>query len=341
MPDSERREGEPGSPGHRLPATAPRLVVRPRANRPRVMLVLFVAAAGATAWLWWALIGRVPVVDLSSAAVRYLGSHPPPPPLYISPVLARDRSSHVYAGFADYLSRCLQRPVRVLQRRTYREVYELLRRSRLDLAALSTGAFLRSQSERVLIEAVAVPIFRHGEKTQALVIVGAQSPYQTINDLQGHSFAFTDPLSLIGHYYPVSLLSGDGADPHTFFASTLFTYSHVGSVRAVLDGVVDAAAVDSRAFAEETSRDPELGARIRVIHQSPPLGNQPFVVPRAQDPVLREAIRAAMLRMSTDERGARVLADLGVERFANPVPEMYVEAAEVVARARRHLQVRP
>jgi ABC-type phosphate/phosphonate transport system substrate-binding protein len=106
---------------------------------------------------------------------------------------------------------------------------------------------------------------------------------------------FTDPLSLSGHHYPVAVLAKQDLRAESFFGRVLYTYSHPGSIRAVLDGIVDAAAVDSLVYAGELRRQPDLARQLRVIHRSPPLGISPVVVPRSAHPKLVNALRAALL----------------------------------------------
>jgi phosphonate transport system substrate-binding protein len=80
------------------------------------------------------------------------------------------------------------------------------------------------------------------------IIVPADSDIQSFADFRGRSFAFTDPLSKTGKLSTVHLLWQQDETPESYFAETFYTFSHDNSIRAVADGLVDGAAVDSLVY---------------------------------------------------------------------------------------------
>ena len=75
------------------------------------------------------------------------------------------------------------------------------------------------------------------------IIVKADSPYQTLDDLKGKVFAFTDPNSTSGYliptYYVTKMM---GMKPEEFFAKTVFAGSRDTAILSMLQGTVDAMA---------------------------------------------------------------------------------------------------
>jgi len=122
-------------------------------------------------------------------------------------------------------------------------------------------------------------------------------------------------LSTSGYLYPVYSLVTQGDQPATFFAKTLFTYSHDNSIEAVAEGVVDGAAVDSLIYDYLLARHPALASRTRIIHTSPPMGAQPVGIPRTLDPATKQALRTLFLDMDQDPGARKILQQLGVDRF--------------------------
>jgi phosphonate transport system substrate-binding protein len=226
------------------------------------------------------------------------------------------------------------------QRRTYHEVNELLRHGQVDLAIICTGAYLSASTEKTPLEVIAVPVYAEGPVYHSFFLVGAQSGIESLEQLRGRRFAFSDPLSLSGRYYPLYALLDRGLDPGTFFSETTFTYSHDGNMRAVLDGIVDAAAVDSLVYEFDVRRNPDLAKRLRIIHRSPPLGVSPFVVPKSLDADLRLSLQEALFSATDDPQGQRALSELTIERFAAPQSGLYDDAAKVFAEVRAHLEKR-
>ena len=243
----------------------------------------------------------------------------------VASVWAPERTAERHYDLARQVAHEIHRPLRVVQRRTYGEVNELLRHGGVDAAIICTGAYLEATRDGIALTVIAVPMNAEGPVYHSVFVVPADSPLRTIEDLEGHSFALTDPLSLSGSYYPLSVVLERGKDPHTFFTRVMYTYGDYGSLRAVLDGIVDAAAVDSLAYDFDGPRQD-----LREIHRSPPLGISPVVVPHSTDPQLVVALRRAFLTLHERPDGREILAALHLRRFEAPPPGLYDDAARVV-----------
>jgi phosphonate transport system substrate-binding protein len=147
------------------------------------------------------------------------------------------------------------------------------------------------------------------------IIVPRDSAAESLTDLRGHTFAFSDPLSSSGHLAPQWLLYEEGERVETFFSSTLFTYSHDNSIRAVADHLVDGAAVDSLVYDYTIARDPTYSARTRRMGKTGPFGIPPVVVHPDLDPALNAQLRAVLLDMADDAAGETALETLMIDRF--------------------------
>ncbi len=227
-----------------------------------------------------------------------------------------------YRPLLDYLAQELGRPVELVQRRTYAEVNDLIRRNQVDVAFICTRAYVVGRREFGM-QLLAIPEVRGKDVYFSEIIVHREYPAQRMDDLRGSTFAFTDPLSNTGYLYPVYLLHTMGEEPNTFFARTFFTYSHDNAIYAVAEGVADAAAVDSLVLQYALERDPELKTRIRVIHRSPPFGMPPVVVGPDIRPQLKVTLQEILFSMDDDPEGRRALEALGVDRFIAADDEAY------------------
>jgi phosphonate transport system substrate-binding protein len=122
-----------------------------------------------------------------------------------------------------------------------------------------------------------------------------------------------------------------GTTPERFFASTIFTYSHDNSIRAVADHLVDGAAVDSLVYEYTIARDPTYSGKTRLIGKMGPFGIPPIVVHPQIDETLKSQLRAVLLAMSDDEEGRSALSALMIDRFVIVDDSIYDSIREMAA----------
>ncbi len=214
-----------------------------------------------------------PVVP-SSGGTPVDGSAPPPIRFVYASVLSPERSTLTYARLGAYLSQRLGRPVEIVRRRTYAELNELLQSGKAEAGLVCTGAFAAAGGGRGLV-ALAIPVIRGSTTYRSYVIARRDSGLESFDDLRGRVFAFSDPLSNTGYRYVAARLRDAGTDPDAFFSRFLFTFSHDNSIEAVLDGIADAASVDSLVWDELIQRDPTLERDLVIVDRSEPFPINP------------------------------------------------------------------
>lgn len=276
----------------------------------------------------------VPYVNLSerTALPVTIAVDHPSLPMAVAAILSPQGTAESYRELAEYLGDALERPVELVQRRTYAEVNALVAEQKVELAFVCTSAYLDGLAAQEM-ELLAAPEIDGQLVYYSLVIVPASSATQTLNDLRGKIFAFTDPMSLTGRVYPTTLVRQMGQEPEQFFGNVFFTYSHDRAIDAVAANVADGAAVDSVVLRYAFDRDPDLRHKIRVIHTSPPFGMPPVVVPAALPAREKMRLRQILLDMSTSVQGRQVLNHLGIDRFVLIDDAAYDSARSLVAQA--------
>jgi phosphonate transport system substrate-binding protein len=234
----------------------------------------------------------------------------------VAAVISPQGTVESYQRLLDYLSVRLHRPVQLVQRRTYAEVNTLLETGAVDLAFVCTSAYVDGH-DRFGMELLAAPRVNGETVYHSVLIVPAESSAQGIGDLRGKVFAFTDPMSMSGRVYPLSLVRELGAEPETFFARTFFTYGHDDAIRAVADHLADGAMVDSLVYEFAIERDPSIARSTRMVVKSPPFGIPPVVTGPHTRPQLRADLQQALLDLSSDQspEARQALQAIGVERF--------------------------
>jgi phosphonate transport system substrate-binding protein len=145
--------------------------------------------------------------------------------------------------------------------------------------------------------------------------VAKDSPYQSLDELRGKRFAFTDPLSNTGKLVPTYMLAKMNETPKRFFKEVIFTKSHDKSIKAVAQGIVDGAAVDSLIWEYLNATNPESTSKTRIIKKSTPYAIPPVVVPRNLDPGLKDKMKKAFLHAHLDPKGREILQKMKIDRF--------------------------
>lgn len=235
-----------------------------------------------------------------------------------------------YTPLLEYLGQHLNQPVTLLQRQTYDEVNGLIRSGKVDLAFICTGAYVQG-GEELGAELLVVPQVGGETVYYSYIIVAADSGIQHFADLRGHTFAFTDPLSNTGRLSAVHRLWQQDETPESFFSETIYTFSHDNSIRAVSDGLVDGAAVDSLVYDYLIQREPSLAQKVRIVEQSVPYGIPPVVVPKGADDAFKEEAFRVLTNMHQDAVGRAILTALGIERFVSVDDAVYNSVREMLA----------
>jgi phosphonate transport system substrate-binding protein len=194
-----------------------------------------------------------------------------------------------------------------------------------------TGTYLSaldSKSIKLLVQ----PEFGEKKLYRSLLLVPADSRFQTWEDLQHKVIAFTDRESFTGCLLPSFVLLKKGHKPTDYFKKIIYTGSHDRSITAVSKNIVDAAPVMSLVWLSTLERQPSLEKQVRIIWQSDVFGPPAIVVPSDLDSSLEKALRKALLSLHEDEEGRRILAAIGINRFVLPKPESYITAINLYKR---------
>ena len=219
-----------------------------------------------------------------------------------------------YREFLDYVEEKLGRKVEYIDKEKYDEINMLLKSGGIDLAFVCSGPYVDGHREFGMELLVAPEA--HGETVYySYIIVHKDSHIKSFNELRGKRFAFTDPLSNSGKLVPDYMLARMGETPDTFFGKYLFTYAHDKSIKAVAQGVVDGAAVDSLIWEYINSTHPEFTSKTRTIMKSPPYGIPPVAVRKGLAPELKKRLRQIFLNAHKDKKATPILKGMMIDKF--------------------------
>jgi len=214
----------------------------------------------------------------------------------ISSVLLPQETIVYYRSIASFLGQHVDRPVILIQRRSYAEIALLLLNGGADIAFFSSGEYA-NYSGFDEIEMLASQQRMGQPYYQGYIVVPKDSEINKVSDLKGKTVAFTDPLSYSGYTFLVHLLRQKNQTPETFFGRYIYTFSHDKSLRAVANKVVDAAPITRLVYDRAKQKQPELAGAVKIIAVSPPAGIGPVVVGKSVSQGQREILRNALLTM--------------------------------------------
>jgi len=241
-----------------------------------------------------------------------------------------------YQPFSAYMERSLGVPFRVFRATDYAGAVEALRSNQVEFSRLGPAAY--ALARKVMGDRVA-PVVRDRDDTGAegyysVIVVRADSPFQTLADLRGRSLAWADPNSTSGFVFPSYYLRKEGIEIERFFSRTGFAGNHETAVLAVLNGSYDAAATHwTNERRGNVPRMVEKGmipeGSMRMIWRTALIPNSPFVTRTDLPAALQEAFREAMLTMHERDPAALAALSSTTSRFAPARHEDYVDVIAV------------
>lgn len=196
----------------------------------------------------------------------------------------------------DYLSREIGEPFEMVIREDYIGLVEALKAGEIDL--FEGGAFSYVYLAERGAGEILVGEERNGSATyKSLFIVRNDSKYSELSQLKGARLALTDELSTSGYLVPRAMLAEIGINqPKLFFQGVVLTGSHERSIKAILDGAVDVAAVGDF-FVDLLP--PDQKENVRVIAQSEPVPTGIIAIKNGLNDSLKAKLERAFLEFKT------------------------------------------
>jgi phosphonate transport system substrate-binding protein len=231
----------------------------------------------------------------------------PQAPLRVSMIPTTDpaKATREVQPLVDYLARRTGAQVQMTIPTNYAAVVEALINDQVDVAHL--GGFTYVQASK---RAGAIPLAQRerDRNFHSFFITGPASAIQSLADLPGHSFAFGDVNSTSGHLMPEYFMREANVSP-SVIANAIYSGGHDATLLAVVNGKVDAGALDEAVFQRMTTGGKVDPAKVRVFWTTPPFFDYVWAARKGLDPERAQAVADAFLALDPADPAQKAILD--------------------------------
>lgn len=239
--------------------------------------------------------------------------------------VAGDNKSYILEKeLANYIGEKLQKKVKLIQKKSYKDINVLLKNNEIDVAFLSTGAYSLYEDKDSL-ELIARPN-RGKAYYHPVIITQKESIVDNLEDLKGKSFAFVDTYSYSGYLAMNDYLKKSGTTVGRFFSNNYFTHSHEESINQVINGTVYAASVDDWAVQYMQNNFPEVASKIKIIRTFPEVATGPVVTHKNYED--KEKLKQILFSIDEDENIRNTLEQLQILKYEETKQSDYPDLIE-------------
>jgi phosphonate transport system substrate-binding protein len=236
--------------------------------------------------------------------------------------------------FSDYLTKELGVPVTITRGTDYAAVIEAMHSGHVQFASVGPAAY--ALGRKIMgdgIAPVAVTLDPQGHKGYYSVVeVKADSPYKTLADLKGKSFAWADPNSASGYQVPSYYLSKMfGMPADQYFSPVAFSGGHEQSVIGLINGTFEGVATNGTPETPGNVQNMERKGMIpkgslRTLWTSPLIPGTPVMMLTSLPKELQDAFKQALFDFPTkDPKGFATYSRGTSTGFAPAQHEDYVD----------------
>jgi phosphonate transport system substrate-binding protein len=160
------------------------------------------------------------------------------------------------------------------------------------------------------------------------LVAQQDSPFASLADLRGKRWGFNEPGSFSGYAIVRHHLAQLG-ETDSFFGEWVESGSHFNSLQMLLDGRIDATALDSTLLDYWKIHQPGWLRQIRIIGRLGPNPSPPMVISAHVPGDLRQQLQQLLLNLHDSRKGRLILASSGVCRFTAVPDQIYTALYEI------------
>ena len=228
-----------------------------------------------------------------------------------------------FGPLTKYLERTVGMKVDFVPVNDYPAAVEALVNKQVELVWFGGFTYVQAQ---IRSGGKIIPIAQREEDTsfRSVFITQTNSGIKRLTDLKGKQVSFGSQSSTSGHLMPRSFLLEAGIDPDKDFKRVAYSGAHDATIAAVVNGRVDAAALDITVWRKFVSENKVDTTRVDVFYTTPPYFNYNWSVHADMPAPLREKITAALLNLNMNNpEGKEILTLNRATKYIPTKPENY------------------
>jgi phosphonate transport system substrate-binding protein len=184
------------------------------------------------------------------------------------PVESSVKTQDQLEPFIKFLERKTGFRVELTVSSDYRSVINKMRQKEIDIAWFGPFSYILAHTEAGAQAFAGTENNKSGTIYYSIFIAHPETGIESVNQLRGHSLAFTDPESTSGYLVPKAILIKNGLDPSHDLKTIEFLGHHDAAVLAVKKRMVDSAAVSSIILENMREKGLVGDKDYRIIHTS-------------------------------------------------------------------------
>ncbi len=237
-----------------------------------------------------------------------------------------------------YLEKELGRPVKGFVTLDHAAAVEALRYGDADITFMGGLPYVLAHAQSGA-EVLLAEVYRGKPYYTGRIFVRRDSGIGGIEDLEGKTIAFADPISESGYLYPLEIfvkkgLVKPGEDPQKFFSRVYFAGGYQQAIQAMANGLVDAAGVSQYS---DLLLTPEQQTQVTWIAESEPIPSHTVIARKGLDPAVKEAFAQALLKLNRPELRYLLKHLYGPDGYVRATHRDY-ESVEKLARQHGYLK---
>ena len=228
-----------------------------------------------------------------------------------------------FGPLTKYLERTVGMKVDFVPVNDYPAAVEALVNKQVELVWFGGFTYVQAQ---IRSGGKIIPIAQREEDTsfRSVFITQTNSGIKRLADLKGKQVSFGSQSSTSGHLMPRSFLLEAGIDPDKDFKRVAYSGAHDATIAAVVNGRVDAAALDITVWRKFVSENKVDTTKVDVFYTTPPYFNYNWSVHADMPAPLREKITAALLNLNMNNpEGKEILTLNRATKYIPTKPENY------------------